>query len=226
VSLNLTVTVNADTRYTFTGQFLEASAAFTRRAREIERQYDYSRPIPDEVRCEHRAFVSTTVMQCAAAMETEAHEICVHGPGSYLGSDRMDLAAQKILHPIAEEVDKLSTLERFDLIMKVLGKDAFDRGKNPFQSAQLMVRLRNKLVHYKSAWGAEMSEEKLFKALEQLRHKAPPFTSSTMNFFPHRCLGADCAAWAVATTVGFLEDVYSRLGVPSRFATYGNKLVP
>ena len=221
-----TVTVDADTRYTFTGQFLEASAIFTRRAREIERQYDYSRPIPDEVRCEHRAYVSTTVMQCAAAMETEAHEICVHGPGAYLGSDRMDKSAHAILFPIVEQVDNLSTLERFDLIMHTLGKVPFDRGKNPYQSAQLLVRLRNKLVHYKSSWGTDMSEEKFFRALESLHHKAPPFTSGSMNFFPHRCLGADCAAWALATTLGFLEDVYERLGVQNRFATYRQKLVP
>ena len=226
MGMNFTVTVNADTRYTFTGQFLEASAIFTRRARGIESQHDYSRPIPDELRCEHRAYVSTTVMQCAAAMETEAHEICVHGPGSYLGSDRMDKSAHEVLSPIAEQVDKLSTLERFDLIMQTLGKSPFEKGKNPYQSAQLLVRLRNKLVHYKSAWGAEMSEEKLFRAMESLRHKAPPFTSSSMNFFPHRCLSADCAAWALATTVGFLDDVYDRLDVPSRFATYRKKLVP
>ena len=226
MGLNLTVTVNTDSRYTFTGQFLEASAIFTRRAREIERNHDYSRPIPDEVRCEHRAYVSTTVMQCAAAMETEAHEICVHGPGSYLGTDRTDKCAHETLLPIAEQVDKLPTLERFDLIMQTLGKNTLERGRNPYQSAQLLVRLRNKLVHYKSSWGAEMSEEKLFKALECLRLKAPPFTSSSMNFFPHRCLSSDCAAWALTTTVSFLDDVYERLGVPSRFATYRQKLVP
>lgn len=226
MSLNFTVTVSADTRYTFTGQFLEASAIFTRRAREIEQQFNYSNPIPDEVRCTHRAYVSTTIMQCAAAIETEAHETCVHGPGAYLGSDHMDKGAHKILLPIADQVDDLPTLERFDHILKSLGKSTLDRGKNPYQSAQLMVRLRNKLVHYKSSWGSEMGEEKLFKALQSLHHKAPPFTSSSMNYFPHRCLGADCAAWALATTVSLLDEIYRQLGVRSRLDPIRSKLVP
>jgi hypothetical protein len=215
-------TVNADTRYTFTGQFIEAAAIFARRARAIED--GFSGELSEEDRCVHRAYVSTAVMQCAAAFETESHEICVHGPGSHLGSNGTDENARRFLQPLADAVDDQSTIARYDMILHVLGKTPLDRNKEPYQSALLLVRLRNELIHYKSHWGEEMTGIKLHKSLESLRHKPPPFVATNMNFFPHHCLGADCASWAVRSAIAFLDAVYGALGVPSRFESYRQRL--
>jgi hypothetical protein len=215
-------TATADTRYSFTGQFLEAAAIFVRKARAIEA--GAVEPVNDSVRCEHRAFVSTAVMQCAAALETEAHEICAFGPGAHLGSNGTDQEAQKFLSGLAEVIDQQDVLSRYQLILYLLKKPPLPRGTEPYQGAVLLVRLRNELVHYKSRWGAQMTTSKLFASLEAKRHSAPPFTHPTMNFFPHRCLSADCGSWAVVTAVAFLDSVYASLGVPSRFEAYRARL--
>jgi hypothetical protein len=217
-------TPTADTRYTFTGQYLEAAALFVRRARRIERRAAAS--ISERLRCEHRGLVSTAIMQCAAALETESHELCKFGPGSHLGSNGTDHLARDLLLPLADVIDDQDTLSRFDLILHLLGKGRIDHGAEPYQSASLVVRLRNELVHYKSHWGAQMTRTKLFLALEGRGHTPPPFTHASMNFFPHRCLGADCGAWAVTSTVAYLEQIYSLLGVESRFKTYRRRLKP
>jgi hypothetical protein len=39
-----------------------------------------------------------------------------------------------------------------------------------------------------------------------------------LKFFPVLCLSADCGAWAVKSTVAFIEDFHRRLGVQGRFA--------
>jgi hypothetical protein len=215
-------TVSGDTRYTFTSQFLVAAALFTRRAKDIERLNLAFEIIPDEKRTEHRAYVSTCIMQCAAALETEAHEICVHGPGSY--SNRMDREAQLMLGPFADIIDAQQTLRRYEIVLHFLRKPPLNKGAEPYQGAALVVRLRNALVHYKSLWGAEMSDDKLFATMEALGHTVPSFTPASMNFFPDRCLSADCAEWAVSSTVRFLDHIYSVLGVPSRFETYRESL--
>lgn len=219
-----TDSASADTRYTFTGQFLEASAVFVRRAREIERTATES--TDDATRCEHRGLVCSVIMQCVAALETEAHEVCTHGPGSHLGSNGTDTAAKDFLLSVAEFVDGQSALDRFDLILHLLKRPGLNKGANPYQSAALVVRLRNEIIHYKSKWGAEMERNKLQAALRSLAHEPPPFAHPSMNFFPHRCLSADCAAWALASVVEFLETFYVALGVPSRFASYRQRLVP
>lgn len=214
--------VTIDTRYTFTGQFLQASAIFIRRAIEIETS---SAATPPDV-CEHRGLVCSVIMQSAAALETEAHETCKYGPGAYLSSCRPDIQARDFLLPLADLVDRRNTLERFNLILHLLKRPLLDKGRNPYQDAKLVVSLRNEIVHYKSKWGRKMEPGKLYKTLEELGHKAPPFTDETMNFFPDRCLSAECAKWAQVSIVKFLEGFYESLGVPSRFANYRPDLDP
>ena len=222
--MTFSLTFSADVRYTFTGQFLEAATLFARRARLIEGMPDAE--LSEELRAEHRGLVSAAVMQCAAALETEAGEICVYGPGSHLGSNGTNHSAQQFLTPIAEVIDSQETLRRFELILHLLQRPALDRGHRPYQSAALVVRLRNETTHYKSKWGQDMESSKLFASLKGLRHNPPPFISPNTNFFPHQCLSADCAAWAVNSTVAFLDAVYDKLGVPSRFETYRPRVTP
>ena len=193
----------ASVRYTFTGQFLQSSAVFVRRARVIENsQVDQSN---QDTICEHRGLVCSVIMQCAAALETEADEICVHGPGAYLGSGRTDTQARDFLQPVADVVDARRTIERFDIILHLLRKPAIRRGSEPYQSAALVVDLRNEIVHYKSRTNGKTKKD-LEKALRSHGHSHPPFVSPNQNFYPHRCLSADCAEWALTSVVGFLDS--------------------
>lgn len=213
-----------DRRYTFTSQFIEAATLFARRARLIEEMPAGN--LDEELRSEHRGVVTAAVMQCAAALETEANEICAYGPGSYLGSSETAHSAQRFLAPLVEVIDNQRAIYRFELILHLLQRPALDKGQEPYQSAALLVRLRNEITHYKSKWGQEMESVKLFGSLKDLRHKPPPFMSTGANFFPHQCLSADLAVWAVVSTVAFLDAVYDRLGVASRFATYRPRVTP
>jgi hypothetical protein len=54
-----------------------------------------------------------------------------------------------------------------------------------------------------------MEGKDLFKSLQNLRLKKPPFIPSNTNFFPDQCLGAECAAWSVRTAVKFI-NVFTR----------------
>lgn len=215
-------TASADTRYTFTVQFLQGSAIFVRRLRKLEQAETWS----EEDQTEHRALASAVVMQCAAALETETHEVAVHGPGAHLGSNGVDSEAQRFLEPIAAIIDRQSTLDRFALILHLLEKGKLNTGAESYENASLVVRLRNEITHYKSLWGEQMERSKLFSRLESKHHRPPPFTDPSMNFFPLRCLSADCAEWALSSTVAFLEHFYVALGVPSRFLHCRDSLNP
>jgi len=219
-ALRVTDSAFGQIRYTFTAQFIEAAAIFVRKAADIEA--NHSGTLSEPLRSEHRGFVSTAIMQCAAALETEAHEICAYGPASYQGSIGK---AQRLLAPLADFIDDQDTLTRYRIIFHILQIPVLDSDREPFQSAQLVIRLRNEITHYKSRWGEEMSRSKLFRALEELRHKPPSFTQPNQNFFPHRCLGAECGVWAVRSTVAFLDEVYRALGVTSRFEPYRQRIM-
>jgi hypothetical protein len=214
-----------DSRYSFTAQNLCASAIFARRCEEIETDCGSAFP-PEESFTAHRGLVVAAIMQSTAAVEAESSEITMHGPGHHLGSDRTDHAALKFLRPLTDVIDKQDSLNRFQLILHLLGKPSFDEGVNPFQAMATLVRARNELVHYKSKLGQEMEREKLFERLKQLKLAPPPFTQGKghMNFFPHLFLSAATARWAVRTASAFLNEFYGRLGVPSILLAHAERL--
>ena len=103
-----TATAKGDSRYSFTAQFLCASVIFVRRCAEIEKRYPDDPN--DESRTEHRGLVTAAIMQSAAAVDAESAEVTMHGPGSHLRSDRMDMKARALLKPIAEFIDRQDVL--------------------------------------------------------------------------------------------------------------------
>ena len=214
----------ADTRYTFTAQFLVASAIFAKSTREMESSLGPSASAVAQA--EHRGLVVAAIMQCAAALETEIHEISKHGPGAHLGSNHNDRQSQEFLAPLANVIDDQEVLARYEIVLHLLQRPPLVRGAEPFQSAALLIRLRNELVHYKSRWGQEMEGSKLLATLSSLKHRRPPFVSECSNFFPHQCLSADCAAWAVRSAVAFIDAFYAQLDVPSRLEPYRSQVVP
>jgi len=58
-----------------------------------------------------------------------------------------------------------------------------NEAKRPYQDADLLTRLRNELLHYKSKWGEQMDGAKLFSTLEQLRFDKPVFVHANGTFF-------------------------------------------
>lgn len=213
-----TASAIADTRYSFSAQFIRGAAKFAKLSRDIEA--DVRDPPGEEAKSDHRAFVVAAVMQSCAGLEAEIAEVAAHGPGHHLGSNGVDARARDFLQPMEDMINGQGVLERYQLVLHLLGKDKFDKGSEPFQSAALLVRLRNELVHYKSRWGADMASVTLFDSLRQLKHRKPPFVSEHSNFFPHQCLGADCALWSVRVALDFIGDFYKRLGVACHLAAY------
>ncbi|MEH2546811.1 hypothetical protein V1283_003456 [Bradyrhizobium sp. AZCC 2262] len=212
----------ATTRYSFTAQFLRGAAIFARRAWVLDGDAGIS--TSEELRSEHVACVVGSLTQATAAIEAEISEITIHGPGHHLGSNGTDVAAREFLRPLAETIDGEPSLRRYDLVLHLLRKPAFDRGANPYQDAALLVRLRNELIHYKSKWGDEMDEQRLFAQLERLQFEKPVFAHPSSNFFPHKCLSPSLASWSVLTGVEFINAFYHRLGVLSPLMAHSEYL--
>src|SRR5258706_10562543 len=92
-AMMMAIRATADTRYSFTAQFLRGGAIFARRAHEIETSANVS----EELRSEHVACVVGAVTQAAAALEAEIYEILTHGPGHHLGSNGINATARDFL---------------------------------------------------------------------------------------------------------------------------------
>jgi hypothetical protein len=204
----------ADVRSSFVAQFLMGARIHAQRALEIERAEGAAASDPAKV--EHRACVVSAILQSAASLEAEINETIAHGPGSHLGSNRMDTAARDFLRPLADDLDRGATLRRFEIVLHLLGRPEMSRDEQSWRNAHLLVQLRNALVHFRSIWGRDMENASLFRSLRQLNHQRPPFVAESNNFFPHHFLSGTSARWAVESAITFVDAFYSRLNVASR----------
>jgi len=217
-------TAKADVRHNLVPQFLVGAAHFAREASTLEQD---NATADDDLRFRHRAFVIGAVMQSVASIEAQVAEVTMHGPGSELGSDKIDKEAKAFLEPLADFIDSISgVMFRVDTILHLVKKPLIDRDQHLWQHANLLVKLRNELVHYKSKWGEDMEGEKLFRSLEQLRLPSPPWVqpSPHTNFFPHQCLSAARAKWAVETAVAVLDMFAAHLNVKSPIERHRERL--
>lgn len=185
---------------------------------EAESEVDQARQM------QHRAYVTAAIMQSAAALESEVWQLTRYGPGQHLGTNGTDLDAQKLLDPIKEDVDGMKVLRRYEVILHLLGKEQMDRGAKTYQQGNLLIRLRNELVHYKSESGPEMDRKGLYKSLKNLRCSKPPFVQGNVNHFPFECLSAECAVWAWKSAVAFLDEFSEKLGKPCVLDGYRDQL--
>jgi hypothetical protein len=203
----------AQTRYSFTVQFLIGARKFVTLAREIELAEEAR--VDANRRGSHRAFVVAAIMQSCAAIEAEVAEVIEYGPGHHLGSNGVNQQALEYLRPLADVLDDQPALERYQLVLHLLGKNPLDKGAEPLQSTRILVKLRNEIIHYKSKWGPKMESEKLYKSLRGLGLPKPPFVQGNVNFFPDECLSAACAEWAAKTASQLIGAFYEKLGIDS-----------
>jgi hypothetical protein len=195
-------------RYSFTAQYVLGSRLLADRADVIE-----SGPTPSPLaRIEHRAAVVGSIMQACAAMEAAIGEVLEHGPRQHLGGGQPDPR-------LAAVNSGASLIPKSNAMLVALGKPVFSVTTQPFNDVQLLVWLRNHLVHYQSTWQGTMRAQ-VQQALEAKALARPSFIDGTYNFFPHQLLGVSCARWAYSTAAAFIDAVYDILGEPSALDAY------
>ena len=221
-SVSASAVFTSDVRTSLTGQFLMAAAMQAKAAAAIESRARAD--ITEDDLIAHKGFVIGAIMQVCAGLECEIWELMTYGPGHHLGSGGTDTVARDILASSAEKVDRKKVTERYRIVLETLGRPAISPDGQLWQDADLVVRLRNELVHYKSRWGSEPCQPDLFAALKGKQLKRPAFMEAGSTFFPHECLSAARAAWAVRSCCSFLDEFYLNLGIPGRLDPFRERL--
>ena len=165
----------------------------------------------------HRAYVTNAVLSSVAFMEAAINELfqdVVDSHESYVSPLSKNTRALMASHWSMTEGHARSALpvvDRYQLVLNFAGLEMFSEGKQPYQDAQLLVRLRNYLIHYKPEDVSRGDEHKLEK---QLRGKFPENQMMPGNpFIPDRCLGAGCAHWSVRASRAYLDEFHETIQV-------------
>lgn len=90
----------------------------------------------------------------------------------------------------------------------------FDKGLDPWQSAQLLVKLRNHLVHFKPATVSLDGRQKLAVGLGP---RVGPNPLSSNEAEVDGWLSADCAKWAVRSVLSLVDDFATQTGAKPNY---------
>jgi hypothetical protein len=168
---------------------------------------------------DYRSYAIASIFSSVAFLEASINELFASASYSNLEvGGSLAEAERECLVGAADLIERNNLLDKFQLALYLLHREAFDAGNNQsYQDAKILVSLRNELVHYKPRFRAVTSEfsesAKWARALYGKRFSLNPFTGSGNAFFPDKCLSYGCTAWAWNAALSFTDDFYNRVGV-------------
>jgi hypothetical protein len=214
------VSVTTRLKTNFSGHHMLSAAHFARQSAIIEK--NYKDEITDELRAEHRAYITGAIIVSVASLEATITEVFI----SAIDNDNLfkdfDPTISKVLSEFWtwDVVERSSILEKYRCVLAVANKEAFDHGNPPYQEVNDLIKLRNALVHYKPEWDTDLKNHKGIENRLKSRFNINPFSYDNDAFFPKKCLGHGCAEWAVQSSITFIEDFYKRMGFPPKWSKH------
>lgn len=113
-------------------------------------------------------------------------------------------------------LERESILKKYNLALFILGKQNFNTGQEPYQSAQLLIELRNHLTHYKIK-SIDVEQENSSTLEKKLKgkfclHPLSELPEQSIYYpFPRNHLSHDCAEWAIESSRNFVESFFGRI---------------
>jgi hypothetical protein len=194
----------------FSGFLFHTMHQFARSSQELEQEADPKRE------GENRSYALGAVMASAAFLESHINELFMLASEDAMHYAALPSTAKQGMKAVWEDVSqKLAILPKYDLALALSDRPELDRGGLAYQDADTLVLLRNAIMHYKTGFRSHPDPEPL-KVEQRLEKKFPVCTyyrNTPGPLFPHRCLGAGCAVWAVTSAERFADAFHERLGI-------------
>lgn len=159
----------------------------------------------------HRAYVVGAIMTSVASVEAHINEFYLDAVDNHLGAI-LDHNQQNLLAELWKPLEqkRVPILEKYQIALAAIKCTKFDTSKGPYQDIDLLINLRNMLVHFKPEWDNALKEHK--KIEDKLRGKFelnPFLPKENTRFFPFKCLSYGCASWAVKSSIDFILEFLS-----------------
>lgn len=164
---------------------------------------------------EHRAYVLGAVTSAAGFLEAMINELFQDA------HDNHGIKDDGYIAPLPQRTRQLMAgwwaasgegfepvLEKYQLLLLFADQPRLEKGAEPYQSADLLIRLRNALIHYKSESVSADVEHRFTKGLRGRFHDNRLTEGSGNPWWPDHALGAGCAKWAFESAEA-LADVVS-----------------
>jgi hypothetical protein len=199
-------------KHSLSRQHFWAADYFAKRAAEIEAK---TKPLSDEIRSQHRAYVTGAIISAVAALESSINELYLEAQDHTLKG--LDSGKVALLEQFWPEIEQYPILHKYQTALLIVGASKLDKGQSPYQDAESLRKLRNALIHYKPEWDNELDIHKDLEARLRSKFDECSFAQPSSLWFPHKCLGSGCARWSVDTISVFMREFCQRAQIPERF---------
>ena len=186
---------------------LYAAARFSRHVAQVERQHD-KEPLGayyDEI----LHFSSACILTAVAALELHANE---------LFADRASVfpnMSADLLHHLWKNYEQKSITEKFQLALVMRNAPKLPMGSRPGQDIDVLLALRNALMHFKPEWHDEAVKHRALSQKLRGKFKPSPLFPNEL-VFPHTWATHGCTKWAVERSVEFLRKFERRAQLAPR----------
>jgi hypothetical protein len=190
---------------------------------ELERQLQRNDPS-----VEHRSLAMTAVFFAGAFLDALVNEVIRNVidpevPSAHVARIPTDTATIAAFKSVIN--NEPSTLGKYQKALTAAGKLPYTETRPPYKRAQLLLRFRNHLVHFKPKTRdihVEHDFEAKFKNAKIVENQQ----DIGKPWFPNRALGAGLADWACETSFEFGKSWWKRIGLRRDFDASFNQLAP
>lgn len=110
------------------------------------------------------------------------------------------------------------TLSKYQMALLFAGKPRLDEGAQPFQSAHLLIGLRNAVAHFQPESLSADSPSVMEKRLKPQGFADNALMAGAGNpWWPDHCLGHGCTEWAWTSAVAFADRFSHDLGIQPNY---------
>ena len=166
----------------------------------------------------HRSFVTSSLLSAACSLESTINE-WFSFPEEIAAKPRpaTGLRIQRMWSLGVPRTASFQILQKYQIGLALTNSAEFEEGSEPYQSARMLVELRNWLVHYEPTWEPVPTHESTgefppHKLVRKLRGKFEenPLCHKDAPFWPYKCLGAGCAMWAAEAAFQLMDAFFER----------------
>ena len=197
-----------------------AAAHLARLSKETEDAY--AGTYDGQLFAKHRSYVLGSVLLATAALEATINELflgAIDGSSLHVAPFKPEAvdSIKQSWNQLKRPMERRPILEKYQTALKLTDRPSFDTGKTPYRPVDLLINLRNDLMHYKPKWVDGSKGALDFEnALKAVGFSLNPMMPNN-PFFPDQCLSHGCANWAFESSLAFIREFNSRMGIASTF---------
>lgn len=215
--------VTVETRHNLATHHLWTARSAAKRCRELEAELVAKGTVNAHI--EHRTLSITSVVFSVFFLEALVNQLFSDAedskPGklTFFAEGLTDAQAGKLglwwrkTDGHGRPVNELKpVLKKYQTALDLLGRPRMPETTDPYLSAYDLIQLRNALVHFKPEWQGQSAHP-----IEQMLKSHAGFVENQQKigspWYPNKCFGAGCAAWACKVVMDYADDWLMRMGL-------------